>query len=400
MPDDWASQRLVGYKDVAYSETIILMKPEIELSLLRTPLYQLALEQKARLTAFSGWEMPVQYSGITQEHQAVRTTAGMFDISHMGKFLLKGQNLIEQLQPLVPSDFSRLQPGQAQYTVLLNPQAGMIDDIIFYYQGEDSLGKQQGVMIVNAATRARDKAWLLAYLESGGVNLQDVSKEKVLIAVQGPQAEAHLQAVVKEDLTSVKAFGHLEATVLGEPGFIARTGYTGEDGFEVMVDPSVGVELWRSLFTAGVIPCGLGARDTLRLEAAMALYGQDIDETTSPLDAGLGWLVHLNTKGDFIGRSVLEQQQQEGLKRRLVGLEMQGRYIARHGYPVLANGETVGIVTSGTLSPTLGKAIALAYVSTPLSKIGQSLEVEIRGKTYPATVVKKPFYKSPSRKMQ
>jgi aminomethyltransferase len=373
------------------------MKPEIELSLLRTPLYQLALEQKARLTAFSGWEMPVQYIGITQEHQAVRTTAGMFDISHMGKFLVRGQQLIEQLQPLVPSDLSRLQPGQAQYSVLLNPKGGIIDDIIFYYQGEVA-EKQQGILIVNAATRVRDKAWLLAHLESGGVNFQDISPEKVLIAIQGPQAEAHLQSFVAADLSSIKAFGHLEATILGQPAFIARTGYTGEDGFEVMVDPLVGVELWRSLFTSGVIPCGLGARDTLRLEAAMALYGQDIDETTTPLEAGLGWVVHLNTKKDFIGRSVLEQQQENGIERRLVGLEMEGRYIARHGYPVLASGEAVGIVTSGTLSPTLGKAIALAYVPTSLSKTGQILEVDIRGKAYPAKVVKKPFYKSASRK--
>jgi aminomethyltransferase len=218
-----------------------------------------------------------------------------------------------------------------------------------------------------------------------------------LIAVQGPQAAAQLQPFVQEDLTPVKAFGHLEATVLGQPAFIARTGYTGEDGFEVMVDPDVGVELWRSLFTAGVVPCGLGARDTLRLEAAMALYGQDINESTSPLEAGLGWVVHLDSKGDFIGRSVLEQQKAAGVEKRLVGIQMQGRHIARHGYPVLYEGKSVGEVTSGTLSPTLGKAIALAYVPTQLSKIGQELEVEIRGKAYPAVVVKKPFYRSPSR---
>jgi aminomethyltransferase len=321
----------------------------------------------------------------------------MFDISHMGKFAFKGRQLLENLQPLVPSDLTRLQAGQAQYTVLLNPQAGIIDDIIVYYQGEDEAGEQRGMMIVNAATRTTDKAWLLGNLEAAPVDLQDLSKEKVLIAVQGPQAAASLQLFVQEDLTSVKAFGHLEAMVLGQPAFIARTGYTGEDGFEVMVDPEVGVELWRSLFSAGVVPCGLGARDTLRLEAAMALYGQDINESTSPLEAGLGWVVHLDTKGDFIGRSVLEQQKAAGVERRLVGIQMQGRHIARHGYRVLHEGTSVGEVTSGTLSPTLGKAIALAYVPTPLSKIGQQLEVEIRGKAYPAILVKKPFYRSPSR---
>ncbi len=371
--------------------------PQTASLLARTPLYQLALEQKARLTAFSGWEMPVQYSGIGQEHEAVRTSAGMFDISHMGKFAFQGRQLLEHLQPLVPSDLRRLHVGEAQYTVLLNSQAGIIDDIIFYYQGEDKAGEQRGMMIVNAATRTRDKALLLANLEAAPVDLQDLSKEKVLIAVQGPQAAAYLQPFVQEDLTPIKSFGHLEATVLDQPAFIARTGYTGEDGFEVMVAPEVGVELWRSLLSAGVTPCGLGARDTLRLEAAMALYGQDIYETTTPLEAGLGWVVHLDSKGDFIGRSVLEQQKATGVERRLVGIEMQGRYIARHGYPVLYEGKPVGEVTSGTLSPTVGKAIALAYVPTPLSKTGQQLEVEIRGKAYPAVVVKKPFYRSKTR---
>jgi aminomethyltransferase len=180
---------------------------------------------------------------------------------------------------------------------------------------------------------------------------------------------AHFQRLVEEDLTPVKAFEHLEATLLGKSAFIARTGYTGEDGFEVMVDPDVGIELWQTLDKAGVTPCGLGARDTLRLEAAMALYGQDIDETTTPLEAGLGWVVHLDSKGDFMGRSVLEQQKATGVEKRLVGIEMQGRHIARHGYPVLSEGQVVGEVTSGTQSPTLGKAIALAYVPTPLSKL-------------------------------
>lgn len=366
-------------------------------SLSRTPLFDLVVEQKARLTAFSGWEMPVQFSGISAEHQAVRTHVGMFDISHMGKFAFKGKQLLEHLQPLVPSDLTRLQAGEAQYTVLLNSHAGIIDDIIVYYQGEDEAGEQRAMMIVNAATRTRDKAWLLANLEAAPVDLQDLSKENVLIAVQGPQAITSLQSFVQEDLTPIKAFGHLEATILGHPAFIARTGYTGEDGFEVMLNSAVGVELWQNLSNAGVTPCGLGARDTLRLEAAMALYGQDIYETTTPLEAGLGWLVHLDSKGDFIGRSILEQQKATGVEKRLVGIEMQGRHIARHGYPVLYEAKLVGEVTSGTLSPTLGKAIALAYVPTKLSKIGQPLEVEIRGKSYPGVVVKKPFYRSPHR---
>ncbi|MBD2250110.1 glycine cleavage system aminomethyltransferase GcvT [Nostoc parmelioides] len=363
-------------------------------TLARTPLYQLGVELKARLTSFGGWEMPVQFGGITREHEAVRNAAGMFDISHMGKFTLQGKNLISQLQGLVPSDLNRLQPGQAQYTVLLNPQGGIIDDIIVYYQGEDNTGTQQVFIIVNAATTSKDKAWILSHLDQNQVQFQDISPAKVLIAIQGPKAIDYLQPFVQQNLQPIKAFGHLEATVLGKAGFIARTGYTGEDGFEVLVDPEVGVELWRSLCDAGVIPCGLGARDTLRLEAAMALYGQDIDDNTTPLEAGLGWLVHLDTKGDFIGRSVLEQQKATGIKRRLIGLQTQGRNIARHGYQVLSDGKVVGEVTSGTLSPTLGYPIALAYVPSKLAKVGQLLEVEIRGKAYPAVVVKRPFYRS------
>nr|WP_208492080.1 glycine cleavage system aminomethyltransferase GcvT [aff. Roholtiella sp. LEGE 12411] len=363
----------------------------------RTPLYQLGVELKARLTSFGGWEMPVQFSGISREHEAVRNTAGMFDISHMGKFTLQGKNLISQLQPLVPSDLSRLQPNQAQYTLLLNPQAGIIDDIIVYYQGEDTTGTQRALIIVNAATTNKDKAWLLQHLNQDEVQFQDISPDKVLIAVQGPNAIKYLQTLVQGDLQTVKAFGHLQATVLGKPAFIARTGYTGEDGFEVMVDPDVGVELWRKLHNVGVIPAGLGARDTLRLEAAMALYGQDIDDTTTPLEAGLGWLVHLDTKGNFIGREVLAQQKATGVQRRLIGLQTQGRNIARHGYQVLSAGKIVGEVTSGTLSPTLGYPIALAYVPTQLATIGQQLEVEIRGKAYPSVVVKRPFYRSKNR---
>ncbi|MBD2204461.1 glycine cleavage system aminomethyltransferase GcvT [Calothrix sp. FACHB-1219] len=370
---------------------------EIASSLARTPLYQLGVELKARLTSFGGWEMPVQFAGITSEHEAVRNAAGMFDISHMGKFTLVGDNPISQLQALVPSDLNRLKPGQAQYTVLLNPQGGIIDDIIVYYQGEDSTGKQQVAIIVNAATTDKDKAWLLQHLDLKTAEFQDLSKDKVLLAVQGPKAINYLQPLVEADLHPIKAFGHLQAPILGKTGFLARTGYTGEDGFEIMVDPEVGIELWQRLYDAGVIPCGLGARDTLRLEAAMALYGQDIDDNTTPLEAGLAWLVHLDTKGDFIGRAILEQQKAAGLQRRLVGLQMSGRNIARHGYQVLSSGTVVGEVTSGTISPTLGYPVALAYVPSKLASVGQQLEVEIRGKTYPTSVVKRPFYRSKNR---
>jgi len=362
----------------------------------RTPLFEQAVAQKAKLTAFSGWEMPVQFSGLKQEHDAVRTSVGMFDISHMGKFTFCGKDLLQQLQLLVPSDLRRLKPGQSQYTVLLNPQGGIIDDIIFYYQGETN-GQQKGVMIVNAGTTSKDKSWLLKHLDAEVVGFVDRTPDKVLIAIQGPQALAKLQPLVGADLTPMKAFAHLETKLLGSAAFIARTGYTGEDGFEVMVDIQAGRQLWSTLAESGVFPCGLGARDTLRLEAAMPLYGQEITDDISPLEAGLGWVVHLDTKNDFIARNILETQKASGVTRRLVGIEMEGRNIARHDYPVLFEGSVVGIVTSGTVSPTLNKPIALAYVPTALSKVGQKLEVEIRGKSYPAKVVKKPFYRSSSR---
>ena len=324
------------------------------MTLLRTPLYDLSADLKARFTEFSGWEMPVQYSGIKQEHQAVREAAGMFDISHMGKFLLRGTGVLAALQQLVPSDLSRLQSGAAQYTVLLNPQGGIIDDLIIYDQGVDADGAERVAIIVNAATTDKDKAWMLKHLPSSHIEFEDSSRDRALIAVQGPEAVAQLQHLIVEDLSQVGRFGHLEGTVLGQPAFLARTGYTGEDGFEVMVSPKTGQDLWTALLEKGVIPCGLGARDTLRLEAAMALYGQDISDRTTPLEAGLKWLVHLDGAGEFIGRSILEQQTTQGLEKRLVGLQMERRNIARHDYPVLHEDAPVGIVTSGTLSPTFG----------------------------------------------
>ena len=360
-------------------------------ALLRTPLYGAHVALDARIVPFSGWEMPVQYRSITKEHETVRQQVGLFDISHMGKFLFRGKTLLEQLQALVPTDLSNLKPGSAQYTVLLNPSGGIIDDLIFYDQGHNAAGERQVMAIVNAATTQKDKDWFLAHLDAT-IRLEDRSA-LVLLAVQGPQAVAALQPFVEADLSAVQRFGHLESLVLGQSGFLARTGYTGEDGFEVMLDSATGLALWQALTAAGVLPCGLGARDTLRLEAAMALYGQDIDDRTTPLEAGLGWLVHLERVGEFIGREVLVNQRQAGVTRRLVGLQLTGRNIARHDYPILQGGAPQGQVTSGTLSPTLGYPIALGYVPSTLAKIGQTLEVEIRGKAYPATVVKRPFYK-------
>lgn len=363
------------------------------MSLARTPLYDLSAELQARFTAFSGWEMPVQYSGIKQEHRAVRETAGMFDVSHMGKFTLQGQGVLNQLQRLVPTDLSRLKPGRAQYTVLLNPAGGIIDDLIIYLQPAADDDRDRVVIIANAATTDKDKTWLLEQLDTQTVDFQDCSRDRALVAVQGPEAVAQLQPLSDTDLSQVPRFGHVETTLLGQPAFMARTGYTGEDGFEIMLSAPASQKLWQTLAENGVVPCGLGARDTLRLEAAMALYGQDITDRTTPLEASLSWLVHLDKPTDFIGRAQLQAQQQNGLTRRLVGLRMEGRNIARHDYPVLHNDQPVGIITSGTLSPTLGYPIALAYVPIELANVGQSLAVEIRGRSQPAQVVKRPFYK-------
>jgi aminomethyltransferase len=360
----------------------------------KTGLFQQHQDLKARMMGFGGWDMPVQYQGITAEHQCVRQQAGMFDISHMGKFLLLGKDLRQQLQVLVPSDLGQLEPGQAKYSVFLNPQAGIVDDLIFYYEGKNEAGLEQGKLIVNASTTDKDRAWLLDHCSAEALGFQDVSAERVLIAVQGPQAVKILQTLTPTDLSVIGNYRHQTGTILENQGaWFARTGYTGEDGFEIMVTPEVGRQLWQTLLEHGVAPCGLGARDTLRLEAAMALYGQDINDRTTPLEAGLNWL--LNFDGDFVGRAALKQQQESGVARRLVGLQMEGRNIARHDYPVCVEGQTVGTVTSGSFSPTLGVAIALAYIPLELAQIGQSVTVEIRGKQCPATVVKRPFYRRP-----
>jgi len=353
----------------------------------RSPLFSRYSDLGAKLTSFSGWEMPLQFQGIRQEHQAVRQQVGVFDISHMGKFILRGGNPLEALDPLVPSDLSRLKPGKARYTLLLNPEGGILDDLIVYCQADDEV-----VLIVNAATRERDHDWLQAHLPET-THLSDRSDSQVLLALQGQLAQSVLQPLVDTNLAQLSVFNHCQTEIFGHPAFIARTGYTGEDGFEIMLPPEAGLHLWDYLLEREAVPCGLGARDTLRLEAALPLYGQDMNEETTPLEAGLDWLVHLKRKGDFIGRSILEHQAAEGWPRQLVGIAMLGRSIARHDYSLWHEGTSVGYVTSGAPSPTLGINIALGYVPPGLSHPGQALEVEIRGKRHPAEVVKTPFYR-------
>ena len=365
------------------------------MSLQCTPLHQLCRDGGGRMVPFAGWEMPVQFSGLIQEHKAVREQLGMFDISHMGVLRLEGPDPKSALQQLVPSDLHRIGPGEATYTVLLNESGGIRDDLIVYDCG--SIDSERGalVVVINAACADSDTAWIRERMEPAGLTVTDIKKDGVLLALQGPKAIPMLEQLSGEDLIGLPRFGHRMLTISGlrEPVFTARTGYTGEDGAELLLSADDGQTLWSELINQGVTPCGLGARDTLRLEAAMHLYGQDMDTETNPFEAGLGWLVHLEMPADFLGRQALEQAAETGPTKRLVGLKLQGRAIARHDYPVLHNGTRVGIVTSGTWSPTLEEAIAMAYVPPELAKPGTELSVEIRGKSQPAVVVRRPFYK-------
>jgi len=349
-----------------------------------TPLFDLHQQAKARLINFAGWSMPVQYAGIVAEHQAVRSQVGVFDVSHMAKWQIRGEEAIAQLQQLVPSNLARLQPFQGMYTLLLNPQGGIIDDVIVY-RGEGACW-----LISNCATYDQVKTWLGQHL---GDPLVDLSSDRILLAVQGQKASAVLSAVVGSAIEGLHRFAHGIFSLWGADCWIARTGYTGEDGFEIMLEVELGRKLWQELLGMGVMPCGLGCRDTLRLEAGLHLYGQDIDETTTPLEAGLGWLIHWAEVKDFVGRLALLSQKEQGLKRKLVGLEMQGRAIARHGYPIQIEGQTIGTVTSGSMSPTLNRAIAMGYVPTAYANLGQELMILVRDQPQPARVVPRPFYR-------
>jgi aminomethyltransferase len=378
--------------------------PAASPDLRRTPLHGAAKAAGGRLVPFAGWEMAVQFAGLVAEHTAVRQACGVFDISHMGVLVLRGDGVKDALQALVPSDLFRIGPGEACYSVLLNDAGGIRDDLIVYDRGRrpgPEGERDELVLVINAACAEADTAWIRSQLEPSGITIVDrKGPEGILLALQGPEAPARLEALVGESLAGLPRFGHRDLVLQGASGaaagaavFAARTGYTGEDGFELLLERDAGLALWEQLLAEGVTPCGLGARDTLRLEAAMHLYGNDMDAATTPLEASLGWLVHLEMPADFIGRAALEHQSADGVTRRLVGLRLEGRAIARHGYPVMQNGAVVGEVTSGTWSPTLGQAIALAYVPTAAAKLGTPLAVEIRGKAEPAVVVKRPFYR-------
>ena len=356
----------------------------------RTPLYEKHAELGAKMVPFAGYEMPIQYEGIVAEHRAVRGQAGLFDLSHMGEFFLKGRGAGATLDRLVSSDIAGLAVGQARYGLLTNERGTIVDDVIVY-----RISEVEYMVVVNAANIAKDRAHVLARLAED-VAFDDRSYGTALVAIQGPRAVEILASQSDADVQALASFGVTQARVAGARATVARTGYTGEDGFEIFVTSADAAKVWDALLAAGraagVKPIGLGARDTLRLEARFSLYGNDIDETTDPIEAGLAWTCKLDK--DFTGRDVIAAKKAEGPKRKLAGLVVQGG-VARHGHEVTQNGDVVGHVTSGTYGPTVEKNIALAYVPTPLSKLATVLAVRIRGKDVPATVVKTPFYRRP-----
>lgn len=356
-------------------------------TLRRTPLYECHLEAGAKIVDFAGWEMPVQYSGVIEEHRAVRTAAGLFDVSHMGEIRVKGRGAEAFLQRLTPNDVSKLVPGRAHYSGLLTDRGTYIDDLLIY-----RLAPEDFLVVVNASNARRDYEWIASRVQGDDAEVTDESDRYALLALQGPKALEILAPLASRDVSGLKYYGFAEGTVDGAPALISRTGYTGEDGVELYVSPEDAPRLWRRLLAGGAVPAGLGARDTLRLEAAMALYGHEIDETTTPFEAGLAWVVKLD-KGDFLGRDALAAQKAQGLARKLVGFEVQGRGIARQGHGVVSEGGRVGEVTSGTWSPTFEKALGMAYVPSALAAVGTPLALDVRGRSLPAVVVETPFYR-------
>jgi aminomethyltransferase len=348
-----------------------------------------------RMVDFGGWDMPVQYvAGTIEEHLRTRTHAGLFDVSHMGEIDVKGPDAIPFVNRLVSNDAAKLVDGQAQYSALTTPEGTVIDDLLVYRFAEDHL-----LLVVNASTTEKDWDWIKSHQRDERVELQNVSANYCQLALQGPDAPGIMQTLTETPLAEIKYYHFREGHVDGIPSIISRTGYTGEDGFEVYAAADKAEHLWQRILEAGrygtpegVLPCGLAARNTLRLESAMALYGHEITEDTTLLEANLGWICKLN-KGDFIGRERLAQQKEEGVRRRLVGFEMTERGIARDEQEVLIDGERLGRVTSGSPAPFLKKNIGMAYVPSEFANEGQQIQIDVRGRAVGAVIVKTPFYK-------
>jgi aminomethyltransferase len=357
----------------------------------RTTLYEEHREAGGKLVDFAGWVLPVRYSGVVEEHLAVRRAAGLFDVSHMGEFRVSGPEAASFLQRMTPNDVADLTAGQAHYSALLSEAGTYLDDLLVY-----RLADQDFLLVVNAANRAGDFAWLESYVEGREATLTDVSDDYALLALQGPAAATILQRLTQTDLERIGYYRFARGEVASAEALISRTGYTGEDGFELYLAPAEAGRVWRALLERGagegLVPAGLGARDTLRLEAGMALYGHEIDDTVNPWEAGLGWVIKLE-KGDFIGREALVRAREKGPERHLTGLELTGRGIARQGYSVLHGGRAVGAVTSGTWSPFFERAVAMAYLPVDLKAPETEVEVEVRGRGVAARVTKLPFYR-------
>jgi len=359
-----------------------------------TPFYEYHVAAGAKMVPFAGFTMPIQYSGITSEHLAVRTKVGLFDLSHMGEFFVSGKDAVAFLQKTTTNNIADLkEPGQIQYNCMTMEHGGIVDDMLVY-RLDDSY-----MLVVNAANIDKDFAWLSKHL-SGDVNLDNRSDDYGLLAIQGPKAEQVMADITEHDLASLPYYASVVAKVAGLDTLFSRTGYTGEDGFELYIPPADCPALWKAVTEAGkkhdMALIGLGARDSLRLEMKMALYGNDIDETTTPVEAGLNFIIDFEK--EFIGSDVIKKQKAEKPSRRLVCLELEGKVIPRTGYDIYDGDEKVGAVTSGAMSPSLQKPIALGYVPRLKSKSGTQVEVEVRNRRFPATVVKPPFYKNASHK--
>ena len=361
----------------------------------RTPLYEAHVSIGARMVEFAGWEMPVQYTGHVREHMAVREAAGLFDVSHMGEIEIRGADALALVQHISTNDASKLQDNQVQYSTMTNEAGGVLDDMLVY-----RLNAEYFLLVVNAGITDSDYEWIKAHAGESSVEVHNTSSAFALLALQGPQAEPILQPLTDHMLDRIPYYWSQRVLVDGVGCRVSRTGYTGEDGFEILCDAAHARHLWNRLLITGsdrgLIPCGLAARNTLRLEAAYRLYGHDMDQTTTPLEAGLGWVVKF-AKGDFIGRGALVKQKEEGLKRKLVGFEVLDRAPARDGYPMVLGDKQVGVVTSGSPAPYLRKNIGLAYLPIEHSAVGTELFVVIRSRNVPARVVETPFYKRTKR---
>ncbi|MEK4375548.1 glycine cleavage system aminomethyltransferase GcvT [Bacillus sp. FSL L8-0215] len=360
----------------------------------RTPLFHAYETFGAKTIDFGGWELPVQFSSIKEEHEAVRTKAGLFDVSHMGEVDVKGQDALPFLQRLLTNDVSKLTDGKALYTAMCYEDGGTVDDLLVYQKE-----KNHYLLVINASNIDKDVDWLLKHQEKDDVLIKNISDQTALLALQGPLAADIIKEVAGEEVTSLKPFTFLsKAEVANKEVLVSRTGYTGEDGFEIYCQSSEdAVHLWSALLEAGqpkgLIPCGLGARDTLRFEARLPLYGQELTKDISPLEGGIGFAVKTDKEADFIGKAALKKQKEEGLKRKLVGIEMIDKGIPRTDYPVFSGEKQVGIVTTGTQSPTLKKNVGLALIETSVAELGAEVEVQVRKKRLKAKIVATPFYK-------